>query len=478
VGLFLDDDERCPMKVDGWTQTLGVGPLLLIAAGAFAVLLFLIIRLKVHAFPALILVSLLTAATAGVPLGKVVDVLTEGFGTTLGSVALLVGLGAMLGALLESSGGSRSLADRLVLAFGERRAPLALGVASLLFGFPIFFDAGLVVMLPVVFSVARRVGGSMLLYGIPAVGAFSVMHVFVPPHPGPVTASSFFGADLGILLLVGLVVAIPTWYVAVYLFGMIVGRRLDLPVPETLGSAESTTTEAAPRWTVVVGILLLPMILIFLNTGLSALEDTGTLGSAVTDSPWYDAVVLLGETPVALLVTLMVALVAFGWRRGTSKKGAQDLLEGALPKVCSVILITGAGGMFGGVLQASGIGDALASSLSGLGFPLILAGFIIAATLRVVQGSATVALTTTAGLIASGVTDAGYNNVQLAAMVVAVAAGSVVLSHVNDSGFWLVGNLLELDEVTTLRIWTVLETLIGVVGFLLACAVFGVGSLW
>ena len=466
------------MKVDGWTQTLGVGPLLLIAAGAFAVLLFLIIRLKVHAFPALILVSLLTAATAGVPLGKVVDVLTEGFGTTLGSVALLVGLGAMLGALLESSGGSRSLADRLVLAFGEKRAPLALGVASLLFGFPIFFDAGLVVMLPVVFSVARRVGGSMLLYGIPAVGAFSVMHVFVPPHPGPVTASSFFGADLGILLLVGLVVAIPTWYVAVYLFGMIVGRRLDLPVPETLGSAESTTTGAAPRWTVVVGILLLPMILIFLNTGLSALEDTGTLGSAVTDSPWYDAVVLLGETPVALLVTLMAALVAFGWRRGTSKKGAQDLLEGALPKVCSVILITGAGGMFGGVLQASGIGDALASSLSGLGFPLILAGFTIAATLRVVQGSATVALTTTAGLIASGVTDAGYNNVQLAAMVVAVAAGSVVLSHVNDSGFWLVGNLLELDEVTTLRIWTVLETLIGVVGFLLACAVFGVGSLW
>lgn len=466
------------MKVDGWTQTLGVGPLLLIAAGAFVVLLFLIIRLKVHAFPALILVSLLTAATAGVPLGKVVDVLTEGFGTTLGSVALLVGLGAMLGALLESSGGSRSLADRLVLAFGEKRASLALGVASLLFGFPIFFDAGLVVMLPVVFSVARRVGGSMLLYGIPAVGAFSVMHVFVPPHPGPVTASSFFGADLGILLLVGLVVAIPTWYLAVYLFGMIVGRRLDLPVPETLGSPGSTTTDAAPRWTVVVGILLLPMILIFLNTGLSALEDTGTLGSAVTDSPWYDAVVLLGETPVALLVTLIVALVAFGWRRGASKKGAQDLLEGALPKVCSVILITGAGGMFGGVLQASGIGDALASSLSGLGFPLILAGFIIAATLRVVQGSATVALTTTAGLIASGVTDAGYNNVQLAAMVVAVAAGSVVLSHVNDSGFWLVGNLLEMDEVTTLRIWTVLETLIGVVGFLLACAVFGVGSLW
>ncbi|WP_129360236.1 GntP family permease [Rothia uropygioeca] len=465
------------MNVDGWSQTLGAGPLLLIALGAVVVLLLLIIGLKVHAFPALILVSLLTAAAAGIPMGSIVDVVTQGFGTTLGTVALLVGLGAMLGALLESSGGSRSLAHRLVHVFGEKRAPLALGIASLLFGFPIFFDAGLVVMLPVVFSVARWVGGSMLLYGIPAVGAFSVMHVFVPPHPGPVTASSFFHADLGVLLLVGLVVAIPTWYLSAYLFGKFVGKRVDLPVPQTMGVAESRDVEEPPHWMAVVGILLLPMILIFANTGLSALSDAGVLGEGVSDQPWYEFVVMLGETPVALLVTLMVALVVFGWRKGLRKKQAQDLLEGALPKVCSVILITGAGGMFGGVLQASGIGDALASSLSGLGIPLILAGFIISATLRVVQGSATVALTTTAGLISSGVAAAGYNEFQLAAMVVAVAAGSVVLSHFNDSGFWLVGNLLDMDEITTLKVWTVMETLIGVVGFVLALGVFGLGSL-
>lgn len=317
----------------------------------------------------------------------------------------------------------------------------------------------------------------MLLYGIPAVGAFSVMHVFVPPHPGPVTAASFFNADLGILLIVGLLVAIPTWYLSAYLFGQFVGKRLDLPVPRTIGAAGGQDDVEPPHWMTVVGILLLPMVLIFANTGLSALEKAGTLGAEISDRPWYQFVLMLGETPVALLLTLLVALVVFGWRKGLRKKQTQDLLEGALPKVCSVILITGAGGMFGGVLQASGIGDALASSLSGLGIPLILAGFIISATLRVAQGSATVALTTTAGLMASGVTAGGYNEFQLAAMVVAVAAGSVVLSHFNDSGFWLVGNLLDLDEITTLKVWTVLETLIGVVGFALALLVFGVASL-
>ena len=194
------------MEIEGWSQTLTAGPLLAIAAGAIVVLLVLIVRFKMHAFPALILVSLLTAVATGIPLGQVVKVMTNGFGTTLGSVALLVGLGAMLGALLEVSGGAQVLAHKMISVFGEDRAPLALGVASLLFGFPIFFDAGLVVMLPVVFSVARWVGGSMLFYGLPAVGAFSVMHVFVPPHPGPVTAATLFSANVGTVLLVAALV--------------------------------------------------------------------------------------------------------------------------------------------------------------------------------------------------------------------------------------------------------------------------------
>lgn len=458
------------MEIEGWSQTLTAGPLLLIAVAAIAALLVLIIKLRVHAFLALIIISALTAFATGIPTGKVVPVLLSGFGTTLASVALLVGLGAMLGRLLETSGGAQALADRLIRVFGEKRAPLALGVASLLFGFPIFFDAGLVVMLPVVFSVAHRLGGGILRYALPAVGAFSVMHVFVPPHPGPVTAATFFEANVGYVLLVGLVCAIPAWYLSSYLFGQVTGRRIVLPVPDILGEAEDV--ENPPAVGNVVMILLLPMVLIFLNTGLGTLATSGAVPESVSGQFWYQLLRAIGETPVALTITLVVASFTIGRARGLSGTAIEKTFESALGPVCSVILITGAGGMFGGVLRTSGIGGALEDVLAELGIPVILAGFIIAAVMRVAQGSATVALTTAAGLIAPAVLAGGYNSLQLAAVVVTVAAGSVVLSHVNDSGFWLVGRFLELDVKTTFRTWTVLETIIGAVGFVISALIF------
>src|SRR5690606_29340546 len=203
------------MTTDEWTQTLGVGPLLGIAVAALAVLLLLIIKLRVHAFLALVTVSIATAFATGIPADRIVDTLADGFGSTLANVALLVGLGAMLGRLLEVSGGPQSLTDSLVRRLGENGAPLALGVASLLFGFPIFCDAGLVVMLPIVFAVARRLGGGVLRYGLPAAGAFSVMHVYAPPHPGPVAASTLLGADVGLVIVFAVLLAIPTWYLKI-----------------------------------------------------------------------------------------------------------------------------------------------------------------------------------------------------------------------------------------------------------------------
>lgn len=462
------------MDIEGWSQTLTAGPLLLIAAAAIAVLLVLIIKLRVHAFLALIIVSALTAFATGIPTDQVVPVMLDGFGKTLASVALLVGLGAMLGRLLETSGGAQVLADRLIRAFGEKRAPLALGVASLLFGFPIFFDAGLVVMLPVVFSVARRLGGSVLTYALPAVGAFSVMHVFLPPHPGPVTAATFFEANVGYIILVGLICAIPAWYVSSYLFGKVAGRRISLPVPTILGEAEDVRNP--PKVGTVVAMLLLPMVLIFLNTGLGTLAKSGAVSQETASQTWFQLLRSLGETPIALTITLIVAALCIGRARGLSGTAIEKTFDSALGPVCSVILITGAGGMFGGVLRTSGIGTALEDVLADLGIPVILAGFLIAAVMRVAQGSATVALTTAAGLISPAVLAGDYNGVQLAAMVVAVAAGSVVLSHVNDSGFWLVGRFLEMDVRTTFKTWTVLETIIGVVGFALAAVVFGVAG--
>ncbi len=477
--------------MDAVEPVLDTVPLLLIALGAVLVLLTLILRFKLHAFVALVLVSVLTALVAGIPLPDVVPTLLEGFGGTLATVALLVGFGAMLGRMLEVTGGAQVLADTLIGRFGEKRAPFALGVASLLFGFPIFFDAGLVVMLPIILSVARRFGGSVLTYALPAAGAFAVMHAFVPPHPGPVAAGDLLGADLGLLTIIGILLAVPTWYLGGYLFGIFTGRRLMLPVPDSFGGMDAeddraaggggtaggtdssgnsggtgiaTRTRTAPRFATVIILLLLPLVLIFLNTGISALATAGVVDA---EAIWVGALKTIGQTPVALLITLLVAMVVLG--RGRSAASIEQIVNGALAPVCAIILITDAGGMFGGVLRASGIGQALAGSLESTGLPLIVAAFVIATALRVAQGSATVALTTTAGLLAPTVeATSGLSAFDLCFLVIAIACGSTVLSHVNDSGFWLVGRFLEMDEKTTLKTWTVMETLLGVIGFVFA----------
>lgn len=451
-------------------QTLGAGALISIAVGAVLLLLLLIIRFRVHAFVALVIVSLLTALATGIPAGNILTTITSAFGSTLGGVALLVGLGAMLGRLLEISGGAQALADDLIRRFGEERAPMALGIASLIFGFPIFFDAGLVVMLPVVFTVGRRLKGSLLLYGIPVAAAFSVMHVFVPPHPGPVAASEHLGADVGLLILVGIVVVIPVWFIAGHLFGAWIGKRINLPIPDSFDAGKNAEEAAnPPSSSLVILLLLLPLVLIFINTGLDFARAQGWVSA---DANWYQLARMIGSTPVALLISVLVASYVLGPRRGRDLASVERILDSALGPVCSIILITGAGGMFGGVLRASGIGDALSSAFANTGLPVIVAGFLIATILRVAQGSATVALITAAGLIQPAVQAAGYHGLETAAVVIALAAGSVMLSHVNDSGFWLVGRFFNMDVKTTLKTWTVLETLIGLLGFGMACILF------
>ena len=453
--------------------------LLLIAIGAIALLLVMIITLRIHAFLALIIVSLITAIASGIPPGSIITTLTAGFGSTLASVALLVGLGAMLGRMLETSGGATVLTDSLIRAFGEKRAPLALSIASLMMGFPIFFDAGLVVMLPIIFAVARRLGGSLLLYALPAATAFSVMHIFVPPHPGPVAATGLLGADVGLVLVFGLIVAIPTWYIVGYKFGTWVGKRYDIAVPDLLSGARSDTTAdefaSAPKLRTIVFLLALPLVLIFLNTGLNALATAGVVS---LENGLVQSLRLLGETPVALLITVLLAMYLLGWRAKKQSRLIETIVDSALGPVCAIILITGAGGMFGGVLRASGIGGAIAESLDAIGLPLIVAGFVIAAIVRVAQGSATVALTTAAALVQPVVlADGSLNPVELAAIVLALAAGSVFASHVNDSGFWLVSRFFGMDTKTTLKTWTVGQALVAVVGFVFALAIYLVASL-
>lgn len=480
----------------------GTTALLLIAAAAVAVLLFLIMKVKLHAFVSLVLVSAVTAVAAGIPLAEVPDALMSSFSSTLGSVALLVALGVMVGRLLEITGGAQVLADTLINRFGAKRAPLALGVAALIFGFPIFFDAGLVVFLPIIYTVARRFGGSILLYALPTAGAFAAMHAIVPPHPGPVAATELLGGDIGTVLLVGVPVAVVSWFVGSYLVGTALGRRFDVATVDLLAgpqktgpqktgtnktgtktagtgdsgdSSDSDTRDdssgqfgSSPSFSTVLLILLTPLVLISLNTVVNTLSTAGVIDG---DTTWASAFVLLGQTPIALLITLLLALFLLAPGRFPIGDAAK-FMDQALGPICSIILITGAGGMFGGVLRASGIGQSLTSSLSGLGLPILLQAFLIATALRVAQGSATVALTTTAGLIAVQVGEQDLSNFKIALLVFALAAGATVLSHVNDSGFWLVSRFFGMDEKTTLKTWTVMETTLGL-------AVFAVASiLW
>ncbi len=459
--------------MDPMSPVYSSGTLLLIAAIAVAVLLVLIIALRMHAFVALVLVSLVTAIAAGVPVADVPTVAIGAFGSTLGSVALLVGLGVMIGRLLEVTGGAQVLADTLVSRFGEKRAPLALGIAALLFGLPIFFDAGLVVFLPIIFSVARRFGGSVLLYALPAAGAFAAMHAIVPPHPGPVTAATEIGASIGLTLMIGVVAAVVAWFVGVYAVTVNVLGKVHVPIDDSVltGGRDREADAEVPSFGHVLGILLLPLVLIGANTILTTLRANGSVDP---EGGLVDAFIFIGQTPVALLIALLVASYTLAIRHH-SRAEIEVLLNDSLGPICAIILITGAGGMFGGVLRYSGIGSALSDSLADLGLPLIVSAFVIATILRVAQGSATVALTTTAGLLSAAVTEADPSSVQLVALVLAIAAGATVLSHVNDSGFWLVSRFFGMDVKTTLRTWTVLETTLGVTIFVLSLGVWAVG---
>ncbi len=380
------------------------GVLLLIAAVGVLVLLLLIMKVRLHAFLALVLVSLGVALAARIPVEEVVGVLTDGFGSTLASVALLVGLGAMLGRLLDVSGGAQVLADSLIRRFGEQRAPLALGVAALLFGFPIFFDAGLVVFLPIVFTVARRLGGSLLTYGLPVAGAFAVMHAFVPPHPGPVAAAELVGADIGLVLVFGLLIGLPTWYVGGYLFGTWAGRTYDVAVPDLLsagGGSSAATPVPAGSGSVPAGGRRRRARR---GGGRDVPRARGAVWRCAAGArPGRSPVVRHGRRPPAaaaradlpqhrhehprhrgrgrrgrggrphrparrgdagrLLITVLVASYVLGTRRGTDAPQVESIVNSALGPVCAIILITGAGGMFGGVLRASGIGQALADVL-------------------------------------------------------------------------------------------------------------------
>lgn len=457
-----------------WLQNDTAGLLTLCASG-IAVLLLMIIRLRIEPFIALLITSLLIALAAGLSAEEIVgtaqesgdSLLESGFGSILGHITAIVGLGTILGSMLEASGGAQLLTRKLLRAFGEKRAPMAMGLSGLLFGIPVFFDIGIFVLAPLVYVAAKQGGRSILLYCLPLVAGLSMTHAFLPPHPGPVVAAGLLGIDMGWLILMGLACGIPAFIVSGVLFPAWIGKKIYLPVPEEmLTAAESMAERDAaagrrePALSTVALIIGLPLVLILGATfGSVALPEGNGLLSVLS---------FIGNPAVALTIAVLLAFWLLGFRRGMTGSEISELTSAALRPLGMILLVVGAGGFFGKVLAETGVGEALAGSLQDSGLPLLVSAYVISCGLRIAQGSATVAIVTTGGIVAPLVTTGGYSQAELALVAVAIAAGSIVASHVNDGGFWIISRYFGIPVREMLKTWTVLETILSLTGFAMA----------
>ncbi len=452
-------------------------PLLLgLVAGGVIVLLVLITVFRIQAFVALLATSMLIAILGGVPPSEVATQIQDGMGGTLGYIAVVVGLGAMFGEMLQVSGGASTIAYRLLERAGEDRAPLALGLTGLIVAIPVFFDVGFILLVPLVYSLTKRTGRPILYFAIPLLAGLAVAHAFVPPTPGPVLVAGLLGADLGWVILFGVIAAVPSMLLGGIVFGRFISARVDQGLPEDLPIMEDVGDQRSPAsFRVALALVALPLGLILVGTLASVLQDSmsvadagaGVGGDGVWPGAVLDAMRFVGHPFTALILTVFASFYWLGTRCGYSRSEVQRFATKSLEPVGLIILVTGAGGVFGKVLIAVGVGDAVAQGVASASAPILVIAFLIAAVVRVTQGSATVAMVTAVGLLSPLVTSSGTPPISLALLTISIASGATVLSHFNDSGFWLVSRYLGLTEKDTLRSWTVTVTVIGATG--LAC---------
>jgi len=421
-----------------------------------AVLVVLIVRFKLHPFLSLTLGSLTVGAVAGVPMADVLDSFTKGFGSTAAGVGILIALGAMFGKLLADSGGADEIVDTIIGRSGPRTLPWAMAGVGAIIGLPMFFEIGLVLLMPVIFLVARRSGLSLVRVGIPALAGLSAMHGLVPPHPGPLVAIDALKADLGVTLGLGILVAIPTIAVAGPWFARVAARWVDVPAPELF---ESRQSESGPRPSFPVTLLtvLTPVVLMMGKALSDILTTDGAAVRTVLD--------FLGTPLIALLIAVILAMFTLGRGAGMGLKEVGSSLEASLGPIAGILLIVSAGGGFKQTLVDTGIGQLVADWIAQSGLSVLLLAWLVAVLIRLATGSATVATVTASGILAP--LAAGMPTAQVSLMVLAIGAGSVFFSHVNDAGFWLVKEYFGLKVGQTIKSWSVMETILSVTGLVL-----------
>lgn len=441
--------------------------ILIIVAGAVVFLLYLVLKLKINAFIALLLTSMFVGIATGMPLKSILESIQTGMGGTLGFVATVVGLGAIFGQMLESSGGAESMANYLVKKFGEKRAPFAMALTGFFVGIPVFLDVGFIILVPIVYALSRDTKKSLLYYGIPLLAGLAVTHSFIPPTPGPVAVAQIIHAELGYVILWGFILGLPVAFLAGPVFGRYISKKIYVAPPEHLANLKFDETKVRPPFWAVIGIIAIPLVLILMSTVTDVLVQKQVLKAGL----FPDIIGFLGHPFTALTIATLIAIYFLGIRKGFDKKEILDLSTKALGPAGIIILITGAGGVLKQILVDSGIGKMMAESIADSSLPPVLLAWTLAAIVRVTQGSATVAMITAAGIMAPVLSVLNLGPSQEALVVIAIASGATLLSHVNDSGFWLVGKYFGMSEKQTLQSWTVMETIIAITGLLLTLLV-------
>ncbi|CAG9167595.1 GntP family permease [Cupriavidus pampae] len=434
--------------------------LLIYALIAVIALVILIAKFKLNPFITLVVVSVLLGFASGMPMGDIVKSFEAGVGGTLGHIALVIGLGTMLGKMMAESGGAERVALTLIDFFGEKNVHWAMVTIAFIVGLPVFFEVGFVLLVPIAFNVAKRTGTSMVLVGIPMVAGLSVVHGLIPPHPAALLAVSAYGADMGRTIMYALIVGIPTAAIAGPMFARLMDRYVDLPAINPL--AEQLTEEAKekhelPSFGITVFTILLPVILMLIGSWADLFTTPKTFAN--------DFLKWIGNSVMALLIGTLVSFFTFGKARGFNRETILKFTNECVAPTAIITLVVGAGGGFGRVLRDSGISNAIVDVATSAHVSVLVLGWLVAVMIRIATGSATVAMTTAAGIVAPIAASIPGTRPEL--LVLTTGAGSLILSHVNDAGFWLVKEYFNMTVAQTFKTWSVAETLISVVALLL-----------
>ena len=433
--------------------------LLLLAFVAIVILILLIARFKLNPFVALMTVSLALAAASGMPLATIVKSFETGVGDTLGHIAIVVALGTMLGKMMAESGGAERIALTLISVAGEKRIHWAMMAVGLLVGLPVFFEVGFVLLIPIAFNVARRTGTSMVLVGLPMVAGLSVVHGLVPPHPATLLAVAAYKADIGRTVLYALIVGIPTAIIAGPLYAKFIAPRIRIVGENPIAAqfVETAANRDLPSFSLTLFTILLPIFLMLIGSWADKL--------ATPHSPFNEGLRLLAD--IALLIATMVSFVTLGKLRGFSRETILKFTDECLAPTATITLLVGAGGGLGRILQDSGTSQAIVDLALRAHLSILFSAWLVAALVRLATGSATVAMAMASGIIAP---IAAHTGVRPELLTIATGAGSLVFSHVNDGGFWLVKEYLNMSVADTMKSWSICETIISVVGLLLTMA--------